>query len=111
MITAELSSPRYDLATLPDSALAESRICSMFSSRVSIGVLPGRVSYPRPFLPNFFNSRSTLKLARSLISEISLIAARGKSSSSIPVVNPRDVQIAIVIFVIRFRNSAPRLVP
>ena len=64
IITAALSEPRNDLATLPDSVLASSRIMRIFSSKVSSGVLPGRVSYLLPSFPNFSNSASTASLPR-----------------------------------------------
>ena len=109
--TAELSSPSCALATFPVSAFAASRIVSMFSSRVSCGVLPGLASYFLPSFPNFSNSESTLALASELILTISSLASGGRSSSSIPVVNPIAVQMAIVIFVILLMKSAPLSVP
>ena len=109
--TAELSSPRASLATLPDSALPESNMFRIFSSKVSSAVLPGLVSYLRPSLPNFSNSIFTSSLALWLISAIAALASGGRSSSSIPVVKPIAVQIAIVIFVILLMNSAPTSEP
>ncbi len=107
IITAALSEPRYDLAMFPDSVLASSRIINMFSSKVSIGVLPGLDSYLLPSFPNFANSSSTASLPFLLILEISNFASGGRSSSSIPVVKPIDVHMEIVILVILSRNSAP----
>ena len=107
IITAALSAPRNDLATLPDSVFASSRIIRIFSSSVSRGVLPGRDSYLRPSFPNFSNSMSTASLPRWLISDISFLASGGRSSSSIPVVNPNAVHMDMVILVILSKNSAP----
>ena len=110
MLTAALVEPDLlssSFAMSPASCFPLSSICMMSSSRVSRGVRPGRVSYFFPSFPNFSRARVTSSCALALAALMPATASSERSSSSIPVVNPSEVQAAMDNRVNSSKKRAP----